>query len=86
VVARDGLGTINHTVLTVEALRTRGVEVGGVVLCGADGLREESFVRSNAREIDALVGEVVLGWLPSGENRVRCFGQSESLFDSPCFT
>jgi dethiobiotin synthetase len=32
VVARAGLGTLNHTALTVEALRARGVPVAGVVL------------------------------------------------------
>jgi dethiobiotin synthetase len=32
VVARAGLGTINHTVLTVEALRWAGVSVAGVVI------------------------------------------------------
>ena len=32
VVARPGLGTINHTLLTVSALRNAGVEVAGVVV------------------------------------------------------
>ncbi|GGK65783.1 dethiobiotin synthase [Haloarcula sebkhae] len=32
VVARSGLGTLNHTALTVQALRRRGVPVVGVVL------------------------------------------------------
>ena len=32
VVARAGLGTINHTILTVEALRAAGVTVAGVVV------------------------------------------------------
>jgi dethiobiotin synthase len=34
VVARSRLGTINHTLLTLEALRTRGVEVAAVVMTG----------------------------------------------------
>ncbi len=34
VVARSGLGTINHTLLTVEALRHRRLPVLGVVLNG----------------------------------------------------
>ena len=34
VVARSTLGTINHTLLTLEALRARGIEVIGVVLNG----------------------------------------------------
>jgi dethiobiotin synthetase len=35
VVARPSLGTLNHTLLTVEALRRRGVPVGRIVLSGA---------------------------------------------------
>jgi dethiobiotin synthetase len=34
VVARSGLGTINHTLLTLEALRARSVTVAGVVMVG----------------------------------------------------
>jgi dethiobiotin synthetase/malonyl-CoA O-methyltransferase len=34
VVARSGLGTINHTLLTVEALRRRSLDVAGVILNG----------------------------------------------------
>lgn len=34
IVARTGLGTINHTLLSVEALRARGVSVLGVAFVG----------------------------------------------------
>ena len=34
VVARSGLGTINHTLLTIEALERRAVAVAGVVMVG----------------------------------------------------
>jgi len=34
VAARSGLGTINHTLLTVEALRNRGLEIFGVIMNG----------------------------------------------------
>jgi dethiobiotin synthetase len=34
VAARSGLGTINHTLLTLEALRRRSLRVAGVVLVG----------------------------------------------------
>lgn len=36
VVALDVLGTINHTLLTLEALRSRGLEVRGVALLGGE--------------------------------------------------
>ena len=34
VVARSGLGTINHTVLTIQALRNRNIKILGVVMNG----------------------------------------------------
>ena len=34
VVARSGLGTINHTLLTLEALRSRSLSVAGVLMIG----------------------------------------------------
>ena len=34
VAARSTLGTINHTLLTLEALRARSLCVAGVVMCG----------------------------------------------------
>jgi dethiobiotin synthase len=34
VVARSGLGTINHTLLTLQAIRHAGLEVAGVVMNG----------------------------------------------------
>lgn len=34
VATRPGLGTLNHTALTLEAARSRGLAVGGLVVCG----------------------------------------------------
>lgn len=34
ITARAGLGTINHTLLTIEAARARKLEIAGVVICG----------------------------------------------------
>jgi dethiobiotin synthetase len=55
VVARPGLGTINHTLLTLEAARLSGLEVAGVVLTPwppAPGALE----RSNLQTIACLGG------------------------------
>lgn len=35
IVARASLGTVNHTLLTIEAARRRGLTVAGVILCRA---------------------------------------------------
>jgi malonyl-CoA O-methyltransferase len=44
VVARSGLGTINHTLLTLAALRGRGLVVAGVVLIGPDNARNRAAI------------------------------------------
>jgi dethiobiotin synthetase len=63
VVARAGLGTVNHTVLTLEALRARGLEVAGVVLNRASPAGDPSEPH-NAAEIERLGGARVLAALP----------------------
>jgi dethiobiotin synthetase/malonyl-CoA O-methyltransferase len=46
VVARTGLGTINHTCLTLQALRARHLFVMGVILCGeADQQNRDAIER-----------------------------------------
>jgi dethiobiotin synthetase len=52
IVARLGLGTINHTLLTIEAARARRLRVAGVVLSEAVPLAEtdESW-KTNPREL-----------------------------------
>jgi dethiobiotin synthetase len=51
--APPGLGTINHTLLTVEAARAVGLEVAGVVLTPWPG-EEGQLERSNLETIAAL--------------------------------
>ncbi len=54
VVAKAGLGTINHSALTVEAIRRDGLEPSGVVLSA--GPAGQEFRSSNAAEIHRLTG------------------------------
>ncbi len=63
VVARAGLGTVNHTALTVEALRRRGLDVAAIVLNRATP-GEDPSVPHNAREIARLTGLEPLALLP----------------------
>jgi dethiobiotin synthetase len=63
VVARAGLGTVNHAALTVEALRARRLEVAGVVL-NRTGPDDDPSVPWNAAEIERLTGARVLASLP----------------------
>lgn len=55
VVARAGLGTINHTLLTVEAIARDGLQLAGVVLSLRPG-EDAVFATRNAEEIFARCG------------------------------
>jgi len=57
VAARSGLGTINHTLLTIEALRRRGLRVAGVVMVGEPN-------DENRKAIVRYGGVEVLGEMP----------------------
>jgi len=65
IVARRSLGTINHTLLTLEAARARGLAVAGVVLNQADPANaHDSSVESNPRELEKRCGMPILAILP----------------------
>ena len=66
VVARAGLGTINHSVLTVEACRDAGLHVLGAVLSDVDGVDPE-FAAENAAQIAGQAQVRVFGVLPHVE-------------------
>lgn len=62
-VARTGLGTLNHTLLSVEALRARGAALAWVVLnnpTGPPGLIEDD----NARTLERLLHPIVIRRVP----------------------
>ena len=57
VVARSELGTINHTLLTLEALRARALKVAGVIMIGERN-------RSNREAIEHFGNVAVVGEMP----------------------
>lgn len=74
VVARPGLGTINHSLLTLEALRSRDIPVLGVVFCQAvAGESSPLLVEDNMRTIGEMGRVEVFGLLPyaSGAEQAR---------------
>lgn len=63
VVAAPGLGTLNHTALTVQAARAAGLEVVGIVVSGfpaEPGLAETT----NLAELERLAGAELQGVVP----------------------
>ena len=68
VVARAGLGTLNHTELTLEALRARGLPVAGIVI-GSWPREPDEIVLDNRDHLGAL-GVPLLGAIPEGAPRL----------------
>jgi len=62
IAASPGLGTINHTLLTIEAARAAGLTVAGVVL--TPWPEEPSAIEASNREMIAALGEVAVETLP----------------------
>ncbi len=58
IVARAGLGTINHTLLTIETLKRKKVEILGVIMNGFKG--NDVSEKSNAKTISTISGLPVL--------------------------
>lgn len=64
VVARPNLGTINHTVLTVDYARRRGLKVAGVIFNGWQETAAGLLENSNLEYIARLTGLPVWGRFP----------------------
>ena len=65
VVTEAGLGTLNSTALTLEAMAHRGLDLAGLVIGswpGEPGLAE----RSNVADLEMLAARPLLGALPAG--------------------
>jgi dethiobiotin synthase len=56
-VARTSLGTINHTLLSLAALRAARLDVLGVIMAGKEN-------RENRKAIEKYGGVRVAGWIP----------------------
>ncbi|MGC5364888.1 dethiobiotin synthase [Streptomyces sp. DT24] len=65
VVAAAGLGTLNVTALTAEALRARGLECLGVVV-GSMPAEPDLAARCNLDDLPVVAGAPLLGVVPTG--------------------
>lgn len=63
-VARPGLGTLNHTLLSLRVMRQAGLQVLGVIICATRPLPWGWIEKDNRRTIENLGETPVLGCLP----------------------
>lgn len=70
IVARASLGTINHTLLTLEAARNRRLDVAGIVLNQAvPADPDDRSTETNAEELRPRAGVPILANLPHAVSR-----------------
>jgi dethiobiotin synthetase len=70
IAARSGLGTINHTVLTIEALRSRSIDIAGVVMIGDENADNAEAIEHYGKvpviaqmpRFDPLTPEALAAW------------------------
>lgn len=65
IVANAGLGTLNETALTAEALRRRGIECAGVVV-GSWPAEPDLAARCNLDDLPDVAGAPLVGAVPAG--------------------
>jgi dethiobiotin synthetase len=80
VVSRLGLGTINHTLLTVHLLKERGIKVLGVVLNNTDGLGDLP-AQTNPDILRKYLDTPVLGIFPHAKDLLKGNVDREQLAD-----
>ncbi len=60
IIARPGLGTINHTLLTISALKKKKLKIAGVVINYSQHWKTGLAERTNPRAIEEISGTKVL--------------------------
>ena len=80
IVGRTGLGTINHTLMTVECVKSRGLTIAGIILNQATDDDLDLSSQTNADEIETRSGIPVLGTVLHGSDaELECHGQTVEI-------
>ncbi|WP_027365195.1 dethiobiotin synthase [Desulfotruncus alcoholivorax] len=68
IVARPGLGTVNHTLLTVEYAKSRGIQIAGIIINDFDQSEAGPAEKTNPGLIEELSGVPVVGIIPHDDD------------------
>ena len=69
VVVRNKLGALNHTLLTLDNIRHRGLPLAGIVLNDLEGEPDEA-TRTNRQVLDEFCGCPILGEIERGQTKL----------------
>ncbi|MBU0878953.1 MAG: AAA family ATPase, partial [Candidatus Omnitrophica bacterium] len=73
IVVGNKLGAINHTLLAIEAVRRRGLEIVGVIFNNLSKKGNKIILEDNLKIIKKISKEKVLGSLPYSKNKALLY-------------
>ncbi len=80
-VARPGLGTLNHTLLSINELKRAGLVVAGVIFCETEPTENTYIIQDNKSTVERLGETAVLGTIPFISDLDRVLTSRESFFE-----
>jgi len=75
IVAKPGLGTINHTLLTIAAIRERSLSVAGIVINYAREQKTGQAETTSPAVIEKISGVKIWGILPHGSRQFTALAE-----------
>lgn len=82
IAARAGLGTLNHTLLTLHRIREAGLTAAGIVLVASDSAPDAVIESDNRKTLADRSGSPILGTLPYSPHPSDSPTIPTSLFDA----
>lgn len=64
IVSRLGLGTINHSILTINLAKQKGLKILGIIFSDTNSKAKSLAEKTNPQEIEKITGVKVLGIIP----------------------
>lgn len=71
IVARPNLGTINHTLMTIEILRRKKIKISGIIFNYSSRVKNDISIKTNPGVIEGLSGIKALGVMHYNKNRSK---------------
>ncbi|OGH96966.1 MAG: dethiobiotin synthase [Candidatus Melainabacteria bacterium GWF2_32_7] len=81
IVARPDLGTINHTLLAIEAARSYNIDILGIIISNYPANTDDIAIKAAPDMIKSLSGVDILGVLPKVEGLMHDFNNHELLIE-----
>lgn len=69
IVARPNLGTINHTIMTVNVLKSNKIDIAGIIFNHTARIQGDLSIKTNPGVVEELSGVKVLGIMHYNRNR-----------------